>query len=64
MFLFLARVTRVPRPTKLSVAAAAGIVFTISGRFQAQPSPELVCRLCEQRTARKNVLYVQLIIGG
>ena len=34
IFLFLAPVTRVPRPTKLSVAAAAGIVFTISGRFR------------------------------
>jgi hypothetical protein len=34
MFLYLARVTRVPRPAELSVAATAGIVFTISGRIR------------------------------
>src|SRR5262249_55848268 len=30
-------VTRVPQPAELSVAAAAGIVFTISARFQQLP---------------------------
>jgi hypothetical protein len=34
MFLFLALVTRVPRRADVSVAAAAGIVFTISGRIR------------------------------
>jgi hypothetical protein len=33
MFQFLTLVTRVPRPAELIVTAAAGIVFTISGRF-------------------------------
>jgi hypothetical protein len=34
IFPFFDVITRVPRPATLSVAAAAGIVFTISGRFQ------------------------------